>query len=596
MKVVNLLALRAVYAAPLNVLDQIFGFSGEIDVVSEEKQEVPVWSMQQPSSKDPKNQKHGKLTWGDINILQTTDIHGWFPGHLLEPDFGADFGDFISFAHHLHNISNTTGVDLLLVDSGDRSDGNGLSDASDPKNLYSSPVFQAGGYDLVTPGATELYNKTLLAAEADLAKALGDAYVSSNVDVAITSKKPSPLGNQYRLWNTTNQQLRTLGLGFSSNTTAVLKNTKVTVKGIDTVILEPWFQTLLNETINATVNALDLIVVAGHLPVRGSAGFSQLLAAIRGVNPDIPVFFLGGASHVRDFKVFDAHAVGLQSGRFLETVGFTSLNLTTSKYDRSYIDFNRPALISHSNVTEAEFDTPEGTTVSAEINTDREILALDTVISCVPETYFVDRVPVDAPNSIYTILKDDVLPLLSNPLRIGLPTYITLGTDAITYDAVKGNWTIDSEYIVAPGTNVFLYIADLPKTVADSLLTVINTAPSELGVSRFVEETVASNKTYTTPGYSTHDDLGSSGDDTPHKGWTFYPLPRAIQAEKNVTVGAVTVDFVFDTALSHYVFKGLVQLGVPWLIKPKLYSAEHVKDLIPQYLNTLPNTCIPTPE
>lgn len=73
-----------------------------------------------------------KLTWGDVNIVHTTDIHGWYQGHLHdsepEPNYSGDFGDFYSFVSHLRRQAKRLGVDLLVVDSGDLHDGAGLSD------------------------------------------------------------------------------------------------------------------------------------------------------------------------------------------------------------------------------------------------------------------------------------------------------------------------------------------------------------------------------------------------------------------------------------------------------------------------------------
>jgi 2',3'-cyclic-nucleotide 2'-phosphodiesterase (5'-nucleotidase family) len=60
----------------------------------------------------------GPLAWGQVNFLQTTDTHGWLEGHLKEPNYGADWGDFVSFTKHMRQKANDLGVDLLLIDSG----------------------------------------------------------------------------------------------------------------------------------------------------------------------------------------------------------------------------------------------------------------------------------------------------------------------------------------------------------------------------------------------------------------------------------------------------------------------------------------------
>ena len=76
------------------------------------------------------------LEWGDLNVLHTTDTHGWLLGHQEpsppEPNYSGTFGDFADFVQHMKKIALEKGVDLLLVDSGDIHDGTGLSDGGPP--------------------------------------------------------------------------------------------------------------------------------------------------------------------------------------------------------------------------------------------------------------------------------------------------------------------------------------------------------------------------------------------------------------------------------------------------------------------------------
>jgi len=34
----------------------------------------------------------GPLSWGQLNVLHTTDTHGWLEGHIKEQNYGADWG------------------------------------------------------------------------------------------------------------------------------------------------------------------------------------------------------------------------------------------------------------------------------------------------------------------------------------------------------------------------------------------------------------------------------------------------------------------------------------------------------------------------
>lgn len=94
----------------------------------------------------------GSLEWGQLNFLHTTDTHGWLEGHLTETNYGADWGDFVSFTAHMRAKARELGVDLLLVDTGDLHDGAGLSDATTIDGQDSNVVFENLDYDLLTIG------------------------------------------------------------------------------------------------------------------------------------------------------------------------------------------------------------------------------------------------------------------------------------------------------------------------------------------------------------------------------------------------------------------------------------------------------------
>ena len=51
------------------------------------------------------------------------DTHGWHSGHLQEPQYSADWGDYYSFTARMRELADVQGVDLLVVDTGDRIEG-----------------------------------------------------------------------------------------------------------------------------------------------------------------------------------------------------------------------------------------------------------------------------------------------------------------------------------------------------------------------------------------------------------------------------------------------------------------------------------------
>jgi 2',3'-cyclic-nucleotide 2'-phosphodiesterase (5'-nucleotidase family) len=72
----------------------------------------------QPEAQNATSIPRGPLKWGQINFIHTTDTHGWLSGHLKEQNYGADWGDFVSFVKGMKSKAASRGVDLLLVDTG----------------------------------------------------------------------------------------------------------------------------------------------------------------------------------------------------------------------------------------------------------------------------------------------------------------------------------------------------------------------------------------------------------------------------------------------------------------------------------------------
>ena len=66
----------------------------------------------QPDAQAATDAPASDLSWGQINFLHTTDTHGWLEGHIKEENYGADWGDFKSFAQHMRAKAASLDVDL----------------------------------------------------------------------------------------------------------------------------------------------------------------------------------------------------------------------------------------------------------------------------------------------------------------------------------------------------------------------------------------------------------------------------------------------------------------------------------------------------
>ena len=188
-------------------------------------------------------------------------------------------------------------------------------------------------------------------------------YLTSNVNITVNGTSV-PLGERYRKFTTPINNYTILAFGILFDFTGNDKFVS-TCQPVRSLVQEPWFQSLLKHH----TSDVDLILIAGHTPLRNSTGFeySVVLDAIREHLPHMPVQFFGGHSHIRDFRKYDERAYGIESGRYLETLGWVSLDLEPFKVGRRYIDNNIPGYEFHSGVLSRDFETQEGKSISTEI-------------------------------------------------------------------------------------------------------------------------------------------------------------------------------------------------------------------------------------
>ncbi|KAI7121405.1 hypothetical protein KC324_g18330, partial [Hortaea werneckii] len=490
-------------------------------------------SAAQPSAPSPISAPLRSLPWASgknsLNFLHTTDTHGWHAGHLQEPQYSADWGDYISFASHLHDRADADGSDLLLIDTGDRVEGNGLYDASDPKGYWTfNGIFEEQPIDVITSGNHELYLANTSRRESDVVvPAYRQNYIASNLDIRDVESDGQdadfrPLAARYRKFTTKNNGIRILAFGFLFNFHNNANNTRV--QPVQETLKEKWFQDALRE------EDVDLFLVAGHVPVRESEEYDAVYRAIRAVKWDTPIVFFGGHTHVRDFKRWEDKAMGIESGRYLETIGFLSMKglkggggrkengdvevqnghdteeseETTSspttptrrtkkslQYNRMYIDNNLHSFHHHTKTNSTTFPTEHGRNVSAQIEHARHTLNLNQTFGCVPQTYWLNRAPYPSNTSLLSLLADRILPesfaaystitspTANNPSnhhhhQNQRPSIILTNTGALRFDLFQGPFTLDSTFLISPFTSGFRMIRDVPFSAADRVLGLLN--------------------------------------------------------------------------------------------------------------------------
>lgn len=266
------------------------------------------------------------------------------------------------------------------------------------------------------------------------------------------------------------------------------------------MVNQTWFIDVIS-----TTDPVDLFLVIGHntaLQQMNTGTFGYVHDAIRKVNPNTPIQFFGGHSHIRDFRVYDEASTALESGRYCETLGWLSMmgfnqtnsgytgsspscasphplrkatNATSSvwSYARRYLDWNRVTFEFHalgSQTNQSNFDTTAGLNTTAEITAYREELNLTTLYGCTPAYYCISCAEFNSSGSIFTLLSDAMSTVVVNPNRTEKSRVSIINTGSVRFDLHKGPFTYDDSFIVSPFYDIFVYIPDVPYSVAAGAL------------------------------------------------------------------------------------------------------------------------------
>ncbi|KAI1328673.1 Metallo-dependent phosphatase-like protein [Xylariaceae sp. FL0255] len=572
----------------------------------------------QPGAPAPVAAPMRDLDWGQINFLHTTDTHGWLGGHLQEAQYSADWGDYVSFTQHMRKKADDKGVDLIVIDTGDRIEGNGLYDGSEPKGKYTYDIFNQQTIDILCTGNHELYHKDSVAREHNITVPhFKKQYIASNLDyIEPNTGDQIPQAQRYIKFKTKNQGYNVVALGFLFDFDRNANNS--VVQHVEDTVKEEWFKTAISEK-------PDLFVVIGHVGLRMKE-FELIFKVIRDTNWYTPIAFFGGHMHVRDARKFDDKAFAIASGRYFETIGWMSIDGVEKKgkedfsaaassihFNRRYIDNNLLGLQYHTGLNETEFPTAHGRNVSQMIVKARKELALDHTIGCSPRDFWMSRAEYPSNTSIFTWLEKKVIPdVVVNEERKETPRLTIVNTGAVRFDLFKGPFTTDSTFLISPFTSRFNYIPDVSYKVAKKVLQLLNSGGQVLKPNLDVKtpESIEADlhplhneladalaharphhylatdasqqkplvdgndndsgdddgddEPELTSGYTTKDDLGDDGDDAVHSPIKFYAVPNCIQSRdafpsdgaEPETVDLVFVDYVQPYLLTALKFSG----------------------------------------
>jgi 2',3'-cyclic-nucleotide 2'-phosphodiesterase (5'-nucleotidase family) len=180
----------------------------------------------------------------------------------------------------------------LVVDTGDRVEGNAIYDSSKPRGKFTYEIAKEQHIDLISSGNHELYKADT--AQGEYYHTVPDfkgSYLASNLDIYNPKTGTlEPLAPRFKKFTTKNQGIRILAFGFIFDFTGNANNT--VVQRVEDTVKEDWFKEALKD------DELDLIIVFGHVDIRSSE-YALLFSTIRSAHGETPIQFFGGHSHIR---------------------------------------------------------------------------------------------------------------------------------------------------------------------------------------------------------------------------------------------------------------------------------------------------------
>ncbi|KAG1775218.1 Metallo-dependent phosphatase-like protein [Suillus placidus] len=549
------------------------------------------------------------LVWGDLNVIHTTDTHGWLLGHQklswAEPYYSGDLGEFFSFVTHMKQVAIDKDVDLLLIDSGDLHDGTGLSDGYPLGGVdaYESNKFlERLPYDLMTIGNHELY---IYADTYDMytnfVPHLAGRYLTSNVNITVFNSdgepESVPVGSRYTKF-TTRKGRRITSLGVIFNFTQNDVNT--TVQTVDNMVREQWF-------IEAIAEEPDVFVLIGHMPVSNDS-WPTVFNAVRAVHPLTPILILGGHTHIRDCRQYDGRSMALESGRYMETIGAdldaAKDNQDNITFTRRYLDQNRVTYEYHTQTSNQTFDTDDGRSISYGLEALAACFNLSYLYGTAHQDYTMNQNPYPSNGSLLSLFIEDAVPyaLAINNTRDSIPNIIIINSWAIRFDLFKGSFTKNDQLTIMQYKDSFLYIANVTSGIANQVLPAMNKPTAtkrkrdETGIlSREINDTrdsdlleeidhrpgvsgreaTSGNWTF---GYVTRDSCpdADKADDTLHTALPYYTAPYYIGSNPP----NVTADTPIDVVFLNYLGKEIIDI-LNSLQKDKNYTMNDVSSYSP---------------
>jgi len=395
--------------------------------------------------------KESLLVLQDINILIVTDVHSWVGGHPHNDTLNVDYGDVLSFHQRLKTKSISEKKDLFFVMNGDFVDGTGLS-AYPPKDL--TPILQHMPWDALTIGNHELYkNATIeyITEPNGFVDFWQGKYLTTNVFLTKTNQ---PIGSQYRFLQGEFSGHTILTFGFLYDFQNHCQITEV--EDVEKVVNKTWFVDVLS----GNESSFDSILVLAHMDAYDPL-INVILDKIREIcGETMPVQFITGHTHKRKFQQMDSFSTSFEAGRFLDTVGFTSLsfNASSANFEHKFIDGDIEDMKELLGMAQSDsFETEAGKNLTNLIVATQEKLGLNVRLGCSPKTYYLSK-GLDDPDSLWGLYVKTVIPQAFFK-ESDSKLFIQKTPGGFRYNLFEGNVTVNDLITITPYNDTLYLVA-----------------------------------------------------------------------------------------------------------------------------------------
>eukprot|EP00290_Baffinella_frigidus_P011167 CAMPEP_0180145142 /NCGR_PEP_ID=MMETSP0986-20121125/17459_1 /TAXON_ID=697907 /ORGANISM="non described non described, Strain CCMP2293" /LENGTH=564 /DNA_ID=CAMNT_0022089393 /DNA_START=72 /DNA_END=1766 /DNA_ORIENTATION=+ len=485
--------------------------------------------------------KKGELTFSDINILQLTDVHSWLSGHKHEIGVEATYADCLSFFEHLKANAAKFGKDLFLFNSGDIVDGTGLSDATEIDGEALTPLIQQMPFTALTSGNHELYRDETMThmVSSGFVDSWKGRYITGNVHNATTGEL---IGAPYAIVKG-DQKSKILVFGFLFN---MLNNCKaVKVSKVEEAVTEPWFSEALD-----AASGVDAIVVLVHMDV-ADVLIDTILRAIRAKVPIASVVFLAGHTHYRGYRLVDNRAVSMESGKYLDTIGYLSCSLPTINAqaiacDHVFITPHLKDFYGLTGTTKKTFPTAAAKAMQKDVDAIRAKLDLDRTVGCAPLDFLPDAA-LAKPESLWSLYLNKVVPAAVFAKDLPNPVFLA-STGALRYQIYKGPVSLDDTYEVSPFKDTYVIAKDLNAQMLARALTALVNSTLDARVKRTSDKLL----------------LGSTLPD-----WLATVVPEDLKSE-------ATYNLVFAEFDTPHVAEALKTANAQWAVPTETYRVGEI--------------------